>query len=82
VFYTYNFQIFDDRFKILSAKNETGTLDFEYTIAPILDQSIIEFEPIYKEGDTMKFDIRILDRKLNISNIVTSPEFICKGHND
>lgn len=74
----FNFYIFDGRFKpfIENYKDDNhpieGLLSYKFTITPILDPSSVTFAPTIDYGDSVKFEVRILDRKLNISNKVTT----------
>ena len=77
-----DFYLNDDRFRPFNDQylsNNTpieGLLNYKFNIGAVLNSSTITVEPELVDGDTMKFEVRILDRKLNISNTITTPDVV------
>lgn len=77
-----NFYIYDDRFRPFNDQYLTnsspieGYLNYKFTVLEVLDESTVTYRPLLTKGDSMRFEIRILDRKLNISNKVTTADIV------
>ncbi|HTF80138.1 MAG TPA: hypothetical protein VL947_00380, partial [Cytophagales bacterium] len=77
-----NFYIFDGRFKPFNENFTTdkspleGFLNYNFTMLPIIDPTTVTYRPEILSGDSIMFKIRILDRKLNVSNTVSTTKLV------